>query len=88
MPTVLIDFITIYDDEEGLEASRITLVPITQEEEPWETSAPASDVLIPNPHEGDYEARSTLDTEFLDQVGTRHQNDSSKNHLGAGEQEE
>jgi hypothetical protein len=49
MPTVLIDLITIYDDEEGSEASRITPVPITQEEEPGETSAPASDVLIPNP---------------------------------------
>jgi hypothetical protein len=49
MPTVLIDLITIYDDEEGSEASRITLVPITQEEEPGETSAPAFDVLIPNP---------------------------------------
>jgi hypothetical protein len=88
MPTVLIDLITIYDDEEGSEASCITPVPITQEEEPGETSAPASDVLIPNPQEGDHEARNTLDTEFLDQLGTQPQNDSSKNDLGAGEQEE
>jgi hypothetical protein len=49
MPTVLIDLITIYDDEEGSEASHITLVPITQEEEPGETSAPTFDVLVPNP---------------------------------------
>jgi hypothetical protein len=55
MPTVLIDLITIYDNKEGLEASHITPVPITQEEEPWEISAPASDVLIPNPEEGDHE---------------------------------
>jgi hypothetical protein len=44
--------------------------------------------LIPNPQEGDHEARSTLDTEFLDQLGTQLQKDSSKNDLGAGEQEE
>jgi hypothetical protein len=42
MPTILIDLITIYDDEEGSEASHITPVPITQEEELGETSAPAS----------------------------------------------
>jgi hypothetical protein len=66
----------------------ITPVPITEEEEPGETSAPASDALTPNPQEGDHETQSTLDTEFLDQLGTQPQNDSSKNDLGAGEQEE
>jgi hypothetical protein len=67
MPTVLIDLITIYDDEEGSEASHITPVPITQEEEPGETSAPASDDLVPKPQEGDLGARTTLNTIFLNQ---------------------
>jgi hypothetical protein len=49
MPTVLIDLITIYDYEEGLEALCITSVPITQEEEPWKKISPTSDVLILNP---------------------------------------
>jgi hypothetical protein len=68
MHTILIDFITIYDDGEGSEASHITPVPITQEEEPRETSAPTSYVLIPNPQEGDLEDRNTLGTKFLDQL--------------------
>jgi hypothetical protein len=46
MPIVLIYLITIYDDEEGSKASHITLVLITQEEEPGETSSPASDDLV------------------------------------------
>jgi hypothetical protein len=71
MPTVLIDLITIYDDEEGSEASHITLVPITQEEELGETSTPTFDVLILNPQEGDHEAKSTLKVEFIDQMGTQ-----------------
>lgn len=70
MPIVLIDLITIYEDEEGSKSSCITLVPITQEEDPRETSAPTFDVLIPNPQEGDYEARNILKTEFLDHLGT------------------
>jgi hypothetical protein len=88
LPTILIDLISIYVDEEGLKASHITPVPITQEEEPVETSTPTFDVLIPNPQEGDHEARSTLDTKFIDQLGTHLQNDSSKNDLGTGEKEE
>jgi hypothetical protein len=88
VPIVLIDLITIYDDEESSKVLRITLVPITQEEVPGETSAPITDVLIPNPHEGDHKARSTLDIEFLDQLGTHPQNASSKNVLGVGEQED
>jgi hypothetical protein len=44
VPNVLIDLITIYDDEESSEVSRMTPVPITEEEEPGETSAPTSDV--------------------------------------------
>jgi hypothetical protein len=88
MPTVLIDLIMIYDDEEESEASHITLVPITQEKEPGETSSPVFDDVTPNPQEGDLVARSTLDTIFLDQLGTQPQNDSSKNDLDTGEQEE
>jgi hypothetical protein len=49
MPTVLIYLIIIYDDEEASEASRITEMPITQEEEPGETSTPTSDDLVPKP---------------------------------------
>ena len=44
--------------------------------------------MIPNPQEGDHEARSTLDIEFIDKPRTHHENDNSKNNLGAGEQEE
>ena len=67
---------------------RITLVQITQEEEPGETSTPSFDVLISNPQEGIHDARNTLDIEFLVQLGTGPQNGSSKNDLGVGEQEE
>jgi hypothetical protein len=88
MPNVLIYLITIYDNEEGSEASRITPVPITQEEEPGETYSPTFDVLIPNPQEGDHEAKITLETEFVDKLGRNPHNESSKNELGSGEQEE
>jgi len=87
VPIVLIDLITIYDDEESSKVSRITPVPITEEEEPKETSTPSSDALTPNPQEGNHETWKTLEIEFLDQLGTQPQSDSSKNYLGAGEQE-
>jgi hypothetical protein len=65
---------------------------ITQEEEPGETSAPASDDLVLNPQEGDLEARTTLDTVFLNQLETQScqqpHDDNSKNDMDAGEQEE
>jgi hypothetical protein len=88
MPNVLIYLITIYDDEEGSEALCITPVPITQEDEPLETYAPASDVLIPNPQESDHEDRNTLDTIFPNQPGTQPQGENSKNDLDTCEQEE
>jgi hypothetical protein len=40
------------------------------------------------PKEGDHEARNTLDTVFLNQLGTQPQDDISKNDLDTGEQEE
>jgi hypothetical protein len=42
----LIDLMNIYGDEEGLEASHITQVLITHEEELGETSFPASGDLV------------------------------------------
>jgi hypothetical protein len=63
-------------------------VPITQEEEPGETSTLAFDDFIPNPQEGDLESRNTLDTIFLNQLGTHPQDDRSKNDLDTCEQEE
>lgn len=87
MPTIFIDLVTIYDNEEESEASHITPVPITQEKEPGETYVPVSSDVTPNPKEGDLVARSTLDTVLLDQLGTQPQNESSKNDLDVGEQE-
>jgi hypothetical protein len=44
--------------------------------------------LIPNPKEGDHEARNTFHTIFPNQWGTQPQGESAKNGLDAGEQEE
>jgi hypothetical protein len=88
MPTIIIDLIMIYDNEEGLEASHITTVMIKQEKEPRETSTPNSDDVTPNAQEGDLVARSTLDTVFLDQLGTKSQNEGSKNDLDTGGHEQ
>jgi hypothetical protein len=88
IPIIPIDLITISDDEEGSEASNITLVLITQEEVPGETFAPAFDDLVLNPQEGDLEARTTLDTIFLEQLEIQPHDDSSKNDMVAGGQEE
>jgi hypothetical protein len=44
--------------------------------------------LSPNPQKGDHDTKNTLDTKFLYQLGTQPQNDSTKNDLGASEQEE
>jgi len=87
MPTVLIYLITIYDDEEGSKSSHITPLPITQEEELEETSAPTYDELVPNPQEGDLKARNTLVHLFINQIRTYPKDDNSKNDLDTGEQE-
>jgi hypothetical protein len=42
--------------------------------------------VTPNPQEGNRVARSTLETIFLDQLGTKPQNDNSKNDLDSSEQ--
>jgi hypothetical protein len=88
VPNVLIDLITIYDDEEISEVSLITPVPIKEEGEPGETSAPTPEALTSIPQEGDNKAGSIMDTEFLDQSGIHPKKDSSKDELGSGEQEE
>jgi hypothetical protein len=87
MPIFLIYLISLYDDEEGLKSLHIILVPITHEEEPKETFAPTFDVLVPNPQEGDHEARNTLEIVFLNQLGTQPRDDISKNYFDTGEQE-
>jgi hypothetical protein len=94
MPIILIDLITIYDDVEGSEASHMTLVPITQEDKLGETSAPASDDLVPKHQEGSLGARTTLNTAFLNQLETQSSretqphDDNSENYMDTGEQEE
>jgi hypothetical protein len=82
----LFDLITIYDDEEISEVSLITPVPIKEDKEPGVTSAPTTDGSIINPLQADHEAKSILDTEFLNLSGTPK--DNSKDELGSGEQEE
>jgi hypothetical protein len=86
VPNTLFDLITIYDDEESSKVSLITPIPITEEKEPGGTYAPTLDASIPNPLQGDHEAKSTLETEFLNLSGTPK--DSSRDELGSGEQEE
>jgi hypothetical protein len=88
MPTFLIDLIKIYDNEEDSEASHITFMPIAEEKKPVETFSPVFDDVTPNPQKGDLVANITLETIFLDQLGTQPQNDNSKNAFDAGEQKE
>jgi hypothetical protein len=70
VPIVLIDLITIYDDDEGLKASRISPVLITQEEEPGEVSAPAPDEIVPKSQEGDLEDKITTNIVYFNPLGT------------------
>jgi hypothetical protein len=43
VPNTLFDIITIYDDDECLEVSLITLIPIIEEKEPGGKSDPTPD---------------------------------------------
>jgi hypothetical protein len=79
---ILIDLITIYDDEEILGVSLRTLVQIMEEGEPGEISAPNPEALTSIPQEVDNQARSMLDIEFLDQSRIQPKMDSSKEELG------
>jgi hypothetical protein len=85
-PNPLHDLITIYDDEESLEVSLVTLVQITEEKEPEKASSPAPDAQIQGLPQNDQEVESVLDTELLNVPGT--QVDIPKDELGSGEQEE
>jgi hypothetical protein len=49
IPNTLFYLITIYDDEESLKASLITIIPITEEKEIGGTSTPTPNASIPNP---------------------------------------
>jgi hypothetical protein len=49
VPNTLFDLITIYDDEDILEVSLVTLIPITEEKETGGTSAPSPDASVPIP---------------------------------------
>jgi hypothetical protein len=88
VPNVLIDLITIYDDDESSRVSLITTIPIIKEEEPGETSSPTSEYFPSIPNEGINKAGSNLDTKFLDQSGIQPNKDNSKDELGSGEQDE
>jgi hypothetical protein len=88
VPDVLIDLITIYDDEESSGVSLITPVPIMEEGEPRRNICSNSEALTSIPQEGNDQAGSMLDTEFLDQLGIQHKMDNSKEELGSVEQEE
>jgi hypothetical protein len=61
---ILIDLITIYDDEESSGVSLITPVPITEEGEPGETSALTLKALTSIPQEGDDQAEACWTLSF------------------------
>jgi hypothetical protein len=92
VPTILVDLITIYDDDEGSEVSHISLVVITQEEIPGEVSSLAPDEIVLEPREGDQDARITTDVEFLSSLETQLTGEtqqhgaSSKYDMDMGEQ--
>jgi hypothetical protein len=78
--------INIYDDEEILEVSLVTLVQIIEEKEPEKASSPAPDTQIWSPSQNDQEVESVLETELLDVPKT--QKDSLTDELGSGKQKE
>jgi hypothetical protein len=86
VPNTLFDLITIYDDEESSEVSLVTPISIIEEKGPEKTSAPSPDASVQNPPQGDHEAKSVLDAEFLDLLGTLK--DNSREELGLGGQKE
>jgi hypothetical protein len=86
VPNPLLDLITIYDDEKSSEVSLVTPILITEEKEPEKTSTPSPDASFQNPLQGDHEAETILDTEFLDLSGTPK--DSFKEELGSGGKKE
>jgi len=88
VPDVLIDLITIYDDEEISGVSLITRVLIMEEGEPREKYALTPEDLTSIPQEGNDQAGSMMDTKFLDQLGIQHKMENSKEELGSVEQEE
>jgi hypothetical protein len=85
-PNPIHDLITIYDDEESLEVSLVTLVQITEEKEPEKASSPVPNAQIQSLPQNDQEVKSVLEIEILNGTGT--QVDSLKDEIGLGEQEE
>jgi hypothetical protein len=77
--------INIYDDEESLEVSLVTLVQIIEEKEPQKASSPAPDAQIFLP-QSEQEVKSVLDTKLPDALET--QEDSLKDEPGSCEQKE
>jgi hypothetical protein len=92
VPAVLVDLITIYDDDEGSEVSHISPVVITQEESPGEVSALAPDKIVMEPQEGGLDARITTDVELLSSLETQPTGETqshganSKDDMDMGEQ--
>jgi hypothetical protein len=86
VPNPLFDIITIYDNEESLEVSLVTLILITEEKEPEKTSAPSPDASVQNLPQSDHEVESVLDTKFLNLSETPK--DISRDDLGSGGKKE
>jgi hypothetical protein len=82
-PNPLHDLITIYDDEESLEVSLVTLVHITKEKEPEKESSPNPNAQVQSLPQSDQEVKSFLDTQLVDAPET--QVDIPKDELGSGE---
>jgi len=85
-PNPLHDLITIYDDEESSEVSVVTLVQITEENDPEKASSLALDALIQGFPQNDQEVESVLDTEIFNVPET--QMDSPTDEPRSGEQKE
>jgi hypothetical protein len=87
VPNPIFDLITIYDDEQILEVSLITPVPITEEKESKKASTPSPDALVKYLLQSDHEVECVLDIELLDL--SRNPKDNSRDELGSyGQKEE
>jgi hypothetical protein len=86
VPTPMFELRTIYDDEESLEVSLVTLVPIKEEKELEKASTPSPDSPIQNLSQSDHEVESVLGTKFLDLSRTPKY--SSRDELESGGQKE
>jgi hypothetical protein len=83
-PNPLNELINIYDDEESLKVSLVTLVHIKEEKEPEKASSPTPDAQIRGLPHNDQEFKSVSETELFDVPET--QMDSQMDDPGSSAQ--